>query len=153
MDDPWNVAHERLKEWMHKEISIMREILANMLQEELSIQLNDLGSLDQVMCERSSMVERLSTLRSARLQATKNLEELAASRGQERVPPFDDASNCEILLLSEQIMALTEKMNDQNCRNNLLTHQMKHMPPLMEKTKRSLPHTCVKVINKGYESE
>ena len=149
-DSPWNVAHDQLKDSMQREIGIMREVLANMLQEELSIQLNDEGGLDQILSERSLMIERLGTLRQARLQATKKLEELGATQNGGKLLA-DDVNNCEILSLSEQIMALTERMNAQNCRNNLLFQHMKYMPPLMPQPKQNLPHTQIGVINKGYE--
>jgi hypothetical protein len=154
-DSPWNVAHDQLKDSMRKEIGIMREVLANMLQEELSMQLNDKGSLDHILTERSLMIERLGNLRLARLEATKKLEELGAAHQGGRLLFEGDVNSCEILSLSEQIMALTERMNAQNCRNNLLFQHMKYMPPLMpqpqSQSKQSLPRTQIGVINKGYE--
>ncbi len=151
LEDPsWSAVHEQLRDSMQREIGIMREILGNMLQEELSLQLSDNNGLDQIRMERSLMVERLGVLRLARLHAAKKFEELTAAQEKEKALSVD-ASSCEILSLGEQILALTEKMNTQNCRNNLLFHQMKHLQPLPQPSKQSLPHTRVKVMNKGYD--
>ena len=60
----WNMLHEQLSEALQKEVSIMRELLANLHQEELSLLLNDQGSLHELLEQRSRIIERLSMFRS-----------------------------------------------------------------------------------------
>ena len=71
-------AHDQLKISMQREIGIMREILANMHQEEHSLLMSDRGSWNHVMQERSVLIERLSYFRVERLEATKKIEEMVA---------------------------------------------------------------------------
>jgi len=132
----WNEAHDHLKFIMQKEIHIMREILANMHQEELCLLLNDKGSWNQVMQQRSVLIERLSTLRAERISTTEEIEHMASAKTKnkslslEQILPTDDENTCEILSLRDQLMALIERMNTQNCRNEYLFHHVEHLPPL-----------------------
>ena len=128
----WRQAHDTLKISMQNEIGIMREILANMHQEELSLQMYDKDSWTLVMKERSELIEQLGDLRSKRIQASKNLEDLASNgkKGREialeQMLPIEDENTCEILTLRDQIMALIERMNFQNSRNQILFHEVEH---------------------------
>jgi len=127
----WIEAHEQLKISMQKEISIMREILANMHQEELSLLLNDRGSWTQVLQDRFPMIERLSDLRKQRMDATQKIEAIAkldsiTTPTLEQILPTEDESSCEILSLRDQLMALVEKINFQNNRNTTLFQQVEH---------------------------
>lgn len=132
----WIEAHDHLKALMQKEIHIMREILANMHQEELCLLLNDKGSWNQVMQERSTLIERLSSLRSDRITMTEKIEHMASlktdtkSPSLEQILPAEDDATCEILSLRDQLMALIERMNTQNSRNEYLFHHVEYMPPL-----------------------
>lgn len=124
----WTETHTQLQQSMKKEIEAMREILANMHQEELSLLLNDRKTWAQVMEERAALIARLSNLRNSRLQATEKLEELAFPQGKpveillEQILPPEDATTCETLFLRDQMMALVDRMNLQSNRNELLSN-------------------------------
>ncbi len=132
MKQAWNEAQDKLKVSLQKEIHIMREILANMHQEELSLMLHDKSGWNRVMEERALMVKRLGGLRTDRMQATLALQSLAGSDKKKEEPKLeqllaqDEASCCEILSLRDQLTALTERMNSQNTRNQNLYHQVQY---------------------------
>ncbi len=119
MSRQWNDFHEQLQSSMKQEIGAMREMLANMRQEEHCLLEGDKTSWNQVMIERSSLLERLYVLRMKRFQATQQLELWA----KEAALPFENilcpenVDNCEIFSMREQLTSLIEKMNDQNVRN------------------------------------
>lgn len=128
----WNETHDQLKVAMQKEIGIMREILGNMHQEEMSLLINDRASWNHVMQERSHLIERLSYLRVERLEATKKIEEMISPNDKtkkitlEDMLPTEDENSCEILSLRDQLMALMERINFQSCHNEALYHQVEH---------------------------
>lgn len=93
----------------------MRELLANMHREELSLQLCDKMGWEQVMIERSQMVTRLGSLREARLYATQLFEEKGS---------LEDTDAIEILTLRDQLLALAERMNTIKCRNEYLSQHL-----------------------------
>jgi flagellar biosynthesis/type III secretory pathway chaperone len=119
MDKNWNDFHERLQSSMKQEIGAMREMLANMRQEEHCLLEGDKTGWNQIMIERSSLLERLYELRSRRFHVTEQLETWA----KESALPFEnllhseDVASCETLSMREQLTALIEKMNEQNMRN------------------------------------
>lgn len=122
MSDKWKEFHERLHTSMKQEIGAMREMLANMRQEEVCLLAGDRNSWNKVMVERSSLLARLYELRSQRFQATQQLEILAkkASISFENFLCQQEGDGCEILSMREQLTALVEKMNQQNLRNSSL---------------------------------
>lgn len=130
MDDKknWIETHTQLQQSMKKEIEAMREILANMHQEELSLLLNDRKTWTQVMEQRAGLITLLSDLRDLRLRATEKLEELAFPQGKpqevvlEQLLPPEDENSCETLFLRDQMMALIDRMNLQSNRNELLAN-------------------------------
>lgn len=132
MKQAWNEAQDKLKSSLQMEVHIMREILANMHQEELSLMLHDKSGWNKVMEERAQMVQRLGGLRTNRMQATQELQSLAGSKKKNEEPTLekllatDEASSCEILSLCDQLTALTERMNTQNSRNQNLYHQVQY---------------------------
>ena len=103
---------EDLQVLLKKEISAMREVLANMHQEELSLMLGDQNTLRLVLDERSKLLAQLSDLRLARIEISKKIK----TEG-------DLTLHCEILSLRDQILALVERMNFQNLRNVFLLNQ------------------------------
>jgi flagellar FlgN protein len=128
----WKEARDELKMIMKKEVSMMREILANMHQEELTLLLGDQGGWNTVVEQRSELIERLGNLRQARMQTTQKLEELVPASKKEKKEPLeqllalDDEAYSEILLLRDQISALLERINFQNARNQTLFLQFEH---------------------------
>ena len=125
----WNMLHEQLKEALQKEVNIMRELLANMHQEELSLLLNDQGSLHELLEQRCIIIERLSTLRTRRIEATEKIEKIVSKEKPptvEHILPSDDETSTQILSLRDQLMALTEQMNRQQSQNQYLTEHPDH---------------------------
>ena len=127
---------------MQKEVNLMRDLLANMHQEELSLLMHDRPSWNKLMEERAKIVEHLGSWRSLRIAAT---EKLTTHFGQEKkVPSLEELlpatlqSSCEILSLRDQLMALTERTNSQNCRNQTLYNQVEpHFDTPVEKVRRA----------------
>jgi hypothetical protein len=129
----WEKAHDVLKVSLQKEVHMMREILANMHEEEVSLLLNDKGSWNQIMQNRFNLIERLSDLRLQRIQATQTIETIAQSIHQttdsltlEQILPTDEVVTCEILSLRDQVLALIERMNKQLSRNDYLYYHVEH---------------------------
>lgn len=151
----WDEAHIKLKISMQKEIGIMREILANMHSEELSLMLNDRGSWNYVMQERAQLVERLSYFRVARLEATKKIRELVHGQDPnspatvDELLPAQEENSCEILSLRDQMMALMEKINFQNCRNEALFYQVEHQLDLPHHPPLHPVHAQAKPVKKA----
>jgi hypothetical protein len=129
--DLWNRLHDELKIALQKEIALMRELLANLHQEELSMMLQDQGTHQQLILERSCMVEKLSLLRSTRHQATEKIFQFVGAKNTssdfDQILPHTDETSCEILSLRDQLMALTEKMNRQQSRNHHLTEHPEYL--------------------------
>lgn len=115
---------EELRLSMEKEISVLRELLSNMHQEEHILLANDKDAWNRVMQERAHMIEQLRSFRLARMGTTKKLEELAISLSKKFT--FEDMDNCEIASMRDQIMALLERLTRQSCHNQLLFDQFEH---------------------------
>jgi flagellar FlgN protein len=136
MKEDWQTLHISLRDDLQKEIHLTRELLSNMRQEELSFILQDTGGLNQILQERSEMLEKLSTLRLHRQETTAKIEKIASAKHknpslEELLPPSEEIST-EILSLSDQLMALTERMNRQHSQNQRMTKypDHSHLQPL-----------------------
>ena len=106
MDEMAKNLQESLQTSLKQEIGAMREMLANMHQEELTLIAHDRKAWMQVMMDRVGLLSRLSELRLIRLKCTKELEHLAS------ISELD----CEILSMRDQLASLIEKMNQQQHR-------------------------------------
>lgn len=146
--DLWNRLHEELKAALQQEISLMRELLTNLHQEELSLMLQDQGTQQQLILERGCMVEKLGLLRLSRNQKTEQIFELVGqqktSSDFEQILPHTDVASCEILSLRDQLMALTEKMNRQQSRNQHLTEHPEYLLSLQHQEKARQEQTRAK---------
>lgn len=117
---------EELTSCMKKEIGLMREVLANMHQEEVALIMFDKKSLTLTLQERFPLVQRLSSLRMYRLETTRHIEHLLCPQHTrkklpiEQILPEHQQESCELIYLTEQIVALVEKMNMQNTKNESL---------------------------------
>lgn len=141
--------HAQLEISMKQEIGAMREMLANMRQEEVCLLAGDQEAWNKIMMERSSLLERLYELRSVRVIATEQLENWAKAEAIpiENIFCTDDASSCEILSMREQLTALIEKMNQQNVRN-LTLEARKPLPSTKDSLAFSAP-TLTSPLKKG----
>lgn len=129
--DMEEAVHELLKVSMQKEIDLMREVLANLHQEELSLLMSDRQSWARVMEQRSDMIVELKLLRMSQAQVFKRLTSGKERPKLEEILPVQETISCEILSLLDQILALVERTNLQNCRNDMLFYETKSLklPP------------------------
>jgi hypothetical protein len=112
-----NELQQKLKNVMKQEIAMMREVLANMHQEELTLQLYDQRTWTQILQDRGAMIKRLGHLRQERIHAT---EELNAVSSLDHALAEGDDEACEILSMRDQLMALIERINAQQSKNQVL---------------------------------
>lgn len=122
---------ETLKNFLQKEIYMMRELLANMYKEELSIQCQDKGGWEQVMLERAHMLARLGTIRQERLSATAEFE---------KKKEITELDTIELFSLRDQLFALAERMNFIQSRNTYLSEHLPFKEGGVSHYPRSLPH-------------
>lgn len=117
----WAKVSAQLDLALKKEIGIMREILANLHEEELALLENALARWSQVMDRRSELILQLFKLRKKRIQVGK---------------PFknQEIDSVDVLSKLDQLIALMDRINLQNCRNDALFDQAKQ--------KGSLPLEC-----------
>ena len=130
----WEKAHYKLDKALEKEIDLMREILSSLREEEISLLQNDLRKWKKVMRDRSTIIIHLRDHREARMEATQELTKLAVLFQKKEVLPYEEESSCAILSKLDQIVALNERMNLQNCRNDALFSQ--------NKQKKNAPLSC-----------
>lgn len=148
--EEWQKLHDLLRENLQKEIYLTRELLSNMHQEEVSLILHDKGSLNWILQQRSQIMERLSLLRLHRIKTTEKIEKMASQTHphptlDEILPPNEEIST-EILSLSDQLMALTERMNRQHNQNQRLAEYGDHTPyPSLQPTIEPRPKKKVSV--------
>ncbi len=127
-DNQLNAFAVKLKDLMKKEISLMREILANMGEEQDVILLNKTALLKGFVNRRESIVNRATMVRQERVNVIK---EIAVLEEKEiRADEYDidlselldltESNTCEVLTLREMLVTLMEKINTQNARNNYL---------------------------------
>jgi hypothetical protein len=133
-EENWQALHVSLRDDLQREIYLTRELLSNMHQEEVSLMLSDSGSLNQILQQRSQMLEKLSAIRLHRQETTNKIEKIASANHKhpsldEILPPNDDTST-EILSLTDQLVALTERIHRQHTQNQRLTEHPEHYPPL-----------------------
>lgn len=103
----------------------MRDLLANLHQEELSLMMHDRASWNKVMEERAHIMEYLSSWRTMRMEALTKLSKYFKQEPVlEELLPSQDENSCEVLSLRDQIVALMERMNNQNLRNQALYKQV-----------------------------
>ncbi len=111
---------ENLIALMQKEIALMREVLANMHEEEISLRMNDKHVWTKVLCQRAEILRLLSPLREKRIEASKGFKKEV------------EMDHFEILTMRDQLMALIEKMNQQNATNESLYKGSERAPQLQK---------------------
>ncbi|NGX60453.1 MAG: hypothetical protein KR126chlam3_01627, partial [Chlamydiae bacterium] len=127
----WERAHKALNTALKKEIHLMREVLASLHQEELALLEVDHARWAKIMNHRSDLIVVLKNQRSARMDATVELTKCTVQLEKKEMLPHDEESSCEILTKLDQLMALLDRINLQNCRNDALFeqgNQKKKMP-------------------------
>lgn len=124
--EKWTCAHVELNFCLEKEIHLMREILANLHEEELSLLESDFTRFHAILAERSEYIVKIRDQRKKRMDSTAALVKVAVEQQQRELLPTEEASSCEVLTKLDQLIALSERINLQNCRNNALFDQAKH---------------------------
>lgn len=130
----WEKAHKILNQSLEKEIHLMREVLSNLHQEEMALLEKNQAKWKKVMRQRSDLVVDLSRQRLHRMEATVELTKCCVRLGRQEMLPHDEESSCEILTKLDQIFALLDRTNLQNCRNSALFEQ--------EREKGNYPLLC-----------
>ncbi len=131
---PKDEIHQQLQYSLKKEIELVREILGNLHQEELSLLVNDRTTLNQVIQERAHLSARLNDEQAARQQATEKLQALTFPQETSAQIPLDqllqhpETLDCETILLHDQMVALYQRMHLQNNRNRLLSNLAERNP-------------------------
>lgn len=105
------ILEEKLKESIQKEIILLRELLGNFLQEEISLSRLDKSGWTQLMQDRFTLTEQIKQIRN-----TRNLE----------VTQIKEPS-CDILYLSDQLLALLQKIHEQTSHNENLLINTQHL--------------------------
>ncbi len=156
MENPenWQTLHNALRDSLEREIRLTRELLSNMHQEEVSLMLHDAGSLNQILQMRSPMLETLSALRLNRQKTTEKIRKMASNEDQtaslDEILPPDEAISLEILSLSDQLMALTERMSRQHTHNQRLTDHLSltgnAQPSAQNRPKRKASIATINII-------
>jgi hypothetical protein len=124
---PITSLKQELKECMKKEIGLMREVLANMHQEEVALIMFDKSGWTRTLQERFPLMQDLSSLRLKRDETVKiMMNHFQMHHEEKKIPmekifPSNHEDSCEILYLSDQILALVARMNAQNTKNEVLT--------------------------------
>ena len=122
----WKQLHKSLQEALKKEVDTMREILANLHQEELCLVMNDQGSFNRLLQERDSLMTKLNSFKKNRIDIFHALRaSLPETTGIKIEAPEDLAcvlkeESCETLLLKDQQKAIIERINLQSSRNKAL---------------------------------
>lgn len=121
-------AQDRLAALMKREVSFMREVLSSMQREQMALMENNTEAVSLILQERESLMANVEKVRQDRLNAVQSLALHLKAQGEVRSSEITltallenfGVDSCEILALRDQLLALLEKMNEQNARNNHL---------------------------------
>jgi hypothetical protein len=122
----WVKAEESLKSSMTKEIDLMREILSNMIQEEHSLLNQNKSHWEGLMQGRFQLIEQVKIFRQDRLNATNKLISLSDEKTFEKILSDGEDIACDVIFLLDQLISLSEKINTQNSRNQVLSKESQH---------------------------
>jgi flagellar biosynthesis/type III secretory pathway chaperone len=138
--EKWTDIHQQLQDLMKKEIETMRQLLANMCQEEMFILRQETSLIQQLMEERAHLIDHLSSLRQNRLTTTEHLESIVQPNPEgsslEALLPLNNENSWNLLSLRDQMIALLDRMNLQCSRNEMLHHLATHQAILPLKAER-----------------
>lgn len=132
--EKWENAHLNLNASLANEIHLMREILASLHQEELALLESDFKRFSEIMEERSDFVLQVRQQRQERMDSTALLTKIAVEQNKAELLPPEEESSCDVLTKLDQLIALSERINLQNCRNDALFDQARQ--------KKDLPLEC-----------
>lgn len=116
-----------IEESLDCEIILLREILSNFLCEEQVLHKENHTSLQRVLLERSKLISELFLLRSKYMHTISK----RFSQSTQHLPPLvqwlspTDPDNLLLISMQEQIIAILERINQQNSRNATLFSEKK----------------------------
>lgn len=119
---------EALKMAMSALVNVLRELLANMEEEQYAIMAQNAPAFQVIMNSREPLLNSMQAFRGAMVQEINKLKDLHPEHAdfesdQERLKNLArlaGADNIELLTLRDQILALSEQMEKQNTYNKLL---------------------------------
>lgn len=122
------MSQQLLTDAMTSLVNVLRELLANMEEEQHAIVVQDASAFQIVMNYRSPLLKSMESCRKTMVEEIEKLqklhpivEELVSEKDLlMNLAQLAGAENVELLTLRDQIMALTEEMDKQNARNNFL---------------------------------
>ena len=132
---------DELKNAMSSLVSILREILANMEEEHLALLVQDAPSFQTIICNRTPLLDSMQSFRSSMVMEINKLKDLhpeilnleSELDRLKNLSLLAGADNIELLTLRDQILALTEQM--ENTANGLLAlDPAKGVKPLCKPT-------------------
>lgn len=144
----WEKAHKILNTTLSKEIRLMREVLANLCEEEITLLEKNFMKWAKIMRRQSDLVLDLGKTRLLRMESTVELTKCCIYLHKTQMLPPDEEISCEILSKLDQIIALLEKINLQNCRNGVLFEHRKQQST--HPWQCSYPHPLHKHRKKTY---
>lgn len=127
----WKTAHQELQQQMQKEIELMRDVLANLHEEEISLIHKDEPLRKEIVEKRVGLMGNLDIIRQTRKIALEKLHLLtplasAQELSLENILSVEDQESCETFLLRDQILALSSRVQLQLSRNEALAHVSKN---------------------------
>lgn len=128
--EKWQGAHHDLQRALEKEIHLMREILASLHQEELALLEQDFKRFGEVMEARSDLVVEVRDQRNQRMDLTCALTKLGVEQQRSELLLPEEESSCTTLTKLDQLIALADRTNLQNCRNEALFEQARQQESL-----------------------
>lgn len=122
------MIEETLKISMSSLVNVLREILANMEQEQQAILEQNAPFFHSIMINRSTLINSMHDCRKSMVQEIDKLKqshpECSEIDSEEEklmaLAQLTGVENIELLLLRDQILALMKNMEKQNMRNNIL---------------------------------
>ncbi len=136
----WQTIEEELKQSMSKEIDLMREILSNMVAEENALLTQNKSFWESLLERRFHLIEEVKRPRENRFFLAKQLASLSDEKNFENFLCTKVETSCEIPFLLDQLIALFQKINTQQIRNQSLldnphyciaiASRMSYLPPI-----------------------
>lgn len=110
LDSNTEALQQSLQEQLQKEVYLMRELLSNMHQEEISRMLHDNTTLATILDSRSALLDKLGSLRKVKFST------LQTMHTKSPYLPF----SIEMSFLHDQLTTLSEKIHRQFSTNRRL---------------------------------
>lgn len=125
--DTWSTLHEELQVVLAQEITLRREILGNMNQQEYVLLIGDIELKEELYIECNKLVRRLKEVTKLRGSLTRKIfdhlpKNIEGSKLDEVLDPLVDVES-ETLILYQKTQNLIEKIHSQQLRNKTL-HEM-----------------------------